>query len=92
MVIAVDAASRGIRVEGYKPPLTVIVDVERIERIFSDTVIKRMIELRLIDTGALDVVMIDPGRAEGVTGSRGALRTVTAPRAAEPKSSSRVTP
>jgi L-alanine-DL-glutamate epimerase-like enolase superfamily enzyme len=25
---------------------------------------------RLIDTGALDVVMIDPGRAEGVTGSR----------------------
>ena len=25
---------------------------------------------RLIDTGALDVVMIDPGRAEGVTGTR----------------------
>ena len=25
---------------------------------------------RLIDTGALDVIMIDPGRAEGVTGTK----------------------
>jgi len=35
---------------------------------------------RLIDTGALDVVMIDPGRAEGVTGSKKVIDLAAAAR------------
>jgi L-alanine-DL-glutamate epimerase-like enolase superfamily enzyme len=33
---------------------------------------------RLIDTGALDVIMLDPGKAEGVTGTHGVIERASA--------------